>query len=120
MRWLVEGKKIPSDVTIQVLTQARDHIIERTFESLEGIPQAIVHFYNSTSTLQRKVVFNQDKQGVKQIAIDGANLVKKLATQKLISSESKEISEPHNNDNNVEKDVVLEKQNIENLSTNSV
>ena len=82
VRWLVEEKKIPSDVTIQVLTQARDHIIERTFESLEDIPQAIVHFYNSTSTLQRKVVFNQDKQGVKQIAMDGANLVKKLAAQK--------------------------------------
>ncbi|MDA8925121.1 2-isopropylmalate synthase [Gammaproteobacteria bacterium] len=82
VRWLIEEKKIPSDVTIQVLTQARDHIIERTFESLDGIPQAIVHFYNSTSTLQRKVVFNQDKVGVKKIAIDGASLVKKLATQK--------------------------------------
>ncbi|MDB9700457.1 2-isopropylmalate synthase [Gammaproteobacteria bacterium] len=82
VRWLIEEKKIPSDVTIQVLTQARDHIIERTFESLDGIPQAIVHFYNSTSTLQRKVVFNQDKEGVKKIAIDGASLVKKLATQK--------------------------------------
>lgn len=82
VRWLVEEKQIPSDVTIQVLTQARDHIIERTFESLEGIPQAIVHFYNSTSTLQRKVVFNQDQAGVKKIALDGANLVKKLADQK--------------------------------------
>ena len=57
VRWLIEEKKIPSDVTIQVLTQARDHIIERTFESLQGASQAIVHFYNSTSTLQRKVVF---------------------------------------------------------------
>ena len=79
VRWLIEEKKIHSDVTIQVLTQARDHIIERTFESLKGASQAIVHFYNSTSTLQRKVVFDQDKEGVKQIATDGASLVKKLA-----------------------------------------
>ena len=82
VRWLIEETQIPSDVTIQVLTQARDHIIERTFESLDGIPQAIVHFYNSTSTLQRRVVFNQDQAGVKKIALDGANLVKKLAAQK--------------------------------------
>jgi 2-isopropylmalate synthase len=82
VRWLIEESQIPSDVTIQVLTQARDHIIERTFESLDGIPQAIVHFYNSTSTLQRRVVFNQDQAGVKKIALDGANLVKKLAAQK--------------------------------------
>ena len=79
VRWLIEEKKIPSDVTIQVLTQARDHIIERTFESLKGASQAIVNFYNSTSTLQRKVVFDQDKEGVKKIATDGASLVKKLA-----------------------------------------
>ena len=79
VRWLIEEKQIPSDVTIQVLTQARDHIIEKTFESLVGASQAIVHFYNSTSTLQRKVVFNQDKSGIKKIATDGAKLVKKLA-----------------------------------------
>ena len=79
VRWLIEEKQIPTDVTIQVLTQARDHIIERTFESLKGAPQAIVHFYNSTSTLQRKVVFNQDQEGVKKIAIDGAKLVRNLA-----------------------------------------
>ena len=79
VRWLIEEKQIPSDVRIQVLTQARDHIIERTFESLKGASQAIVHFYNSTSTLQRKVVFDQDKEGVKKIATDGATLVKKLA-----------------------------------------
>jgi 2-isopropylmalate synthase len=79
IRWLIEEKKIPSDVTIQVLTQARDHIIERTFESLKGASQAIVHFYNSTSTLQRKVVFDQNKEGVKKIATDGALLVKTLA-----------------------------------------
>ena len=79
VRWLIEERKIPSDVTIQVLTQARDHIIERTFESLQGASQAIVHFYNSTSTLQRKVVFDQDKEGIKKIATNGASLVKKLA-----------------------------------------
>ena len=60
VRDLIESKKIPIDVNIQVLTQARDELIERTFESLKGIPKAIVHFYNSTSTLQRKVVFQQD------------------------------------------------------------
>jgi len=86
VRWLIEEKQIPSDVTIQVLTQARDHIIERTFESLIGASQAIVHFYNSTSTLQRKVVFDQDKSGIKKIATDGAKLVKKLA---LAQSETK-------------------------------
>ena len=79
VRWLIEEKKIPSDVTIQVLTQARDHIIERTFESLQGVSKAIVHFYNSTSTLQREVVFKQDKDGIKKIATDGAQLVRKLA-----------------------------------------
>ena len=81
VRWLIEEKKIPSDVTIQVLSQARDHIIERTFESLKGVSKAIVHFYNSTSTLQRKVVFNQNKEGIKKIATDGANLVRKLALE---------------------------------------
>ena len=86
VRWLIEEKKIPSDVTIQVLTQARDHIIKRTFESLKGASQAIVHFYNSTSTLQRKVVFDQDKKGIKKIATDGALLVKELA---LANSETK-------------------------------
>ena len=86
VRWLIEERKIPSDVTIQVLTQARDHIIERTFESLKGASQAIVHFYNSTSTLQRKVVFDQNKEGVKKIATDGALLVKTLA---LASPETK-------------------------------
>ena len=79
VRWLIKEKKIPSDVKIQVLTQARDHIIERTFESLKGASQAIVHFYNSTSTLQRKVVFDQDKEGIRKIATDGALLVKELA-----------------------------------------
>ena len=79
VRSLIKDKKIPSDVNIQVLTQSRNELIERTFESLKGIPRAIVHFYNSTSTLQRKVVFNQDKEGVKEIAINGALKIKELA-----------------------------------------
>ena len=81
VRWLIEEEKIPSDITIQVLTQARSHIIERTFEALDGADRAIVHFYNSTSTLQRKVVFNQDEAGIKKIATDAAELVKKLALE---------------------------------------
>ena len=79
VRDLIENKKIPSDVTIQVLTQAREELIIKTFESLKGISKAIVHFYNSTSTLQRKVVFKQDKEGIKKIATDGASLIKSLA-----------------------------------------
>ncbi|MBL6818043.1 MAG: 2-isopropylmalate synthase [Proteobacteria bacterium] len=78
-RSLIEEKKIPSDVNIQVLTQSRDELIEKTFESLKGIPRAIVHFYNSTSTLQRKVVFKQDKEGIKDIAVNGAKKIKELA-----------------------------------------
>ena len=79
VRSLIEDKKIPSDVNIQALTQSRNELIERTFESLKGAKQAIVHFYNSTSTLQRRVVFNQDKEGIKKIALDGANKIKNLA-----------------------------------------
>jgi len=79
VRDLIENKKIPSDVNIQVLTQAREELIIKTFESLKGISKAIVHFYNSTSTLQRKVVFNQDKDGIKKIATDGARLIRSLA-----------------------------------------
>ena len=72
VRILIEDKHIPEDVTIQVLTQARDHLIERTYESLQGAKRAIVHFYNSTSVLQRRVVFGQDKEGIKQIALNAA------------------------------------------------
>ena len=79
VRYLIEEKKIPNDVTIQVLTQSRQHIIEKTFESLIGIDKAIVHFYNSTSALQRKVVFDDDREGIKKIAIDGALLIKELS-----------------------------------------
>ena len=73
VRILIEGGHIPEDVTIQVLTQARDHLIERTYESLVGAKSAIVHFYNSTSVLQRRVVFGQDKDGIKKIATDAAH-----------------------------------------------
>ena len=79
VRYLIEEKKIPNDVTIQVLTQSRQHIIEKTFESLIGIDKAIVHFYNSTSALQRKVVFDDNKEGIKKIAVDGALLIKELS-----------------------------------------
>ena len=72
VRLLIEDGHIPADVTIQVLTQARDALIERTYESLKGAKKAIVHFYNSTSVLQRRVVFNQDKQGIMEIALAGA------------------------------------------------
>jgi 2-isopropylmalate synthase len=74
VRILIEGGHIPDDVTIQVLTQAREHLIERTYESLKGSKRAIVHFYNSTSVLQRRVVFGQDKEGIKKIATDAAEL----------------------------------------------
>jgi 2-isopropylmalate synthase len=72
VRQLIEENHIPEDVTIQVLTQARDHLIERTYESIKGSKKAIVHFYNSTSVLQRRVVFNQDMAGIKEIALHAA------------------------------------------------
>lgn len=78
VRLLIEDKHIPEDVTIQVLTQSRNELIERTYESLRGAKQAIVHFYNSTSVLQRRVVFNQDKQGILDIALNGARKCKSL------------------------------------------
>jgi 2-isopropylmalate synthase len=74
VRLLIEENRIPEDVTIQVLTQAREHLIRRTYESLVGAKQAVVHFYNSTSVLQRRVVFNQDREGIKKIATDAARL----------------------------------------------
>ena len=74
IRKIIEDKLIPDDVIIQVLTQARKPLIERTFESIKGSKQAIVHLYNSTSTLQRRVVFGQDKDGIKKIATDGAQI----------------------------------------------
>ena len=74
VRQLIEEDAIPADVTIQVLTQAREHLIKRTYESLIGARQAIVHLYNSTSILQRDVVFRQDRAGIKQMALDGARM----------------------------------------------
>jgi len=79
VRELIEKDLIPDDVVIQVLTQARDHLIERTYEAIAGADQAVVHVYNSTSTLQREVVFGLDKEGIKEIATHGAQLVKKYA-----------------------------------------
>ncbi|MGQ7313113.1 2-isopropylmalate synthase [Microbacterium arabinogalactanolyticum] len=78
VRQLIEEDLIPDDVTIQVLTQCREHLIERTYEAIRGAKQAIVHFYNSTSVLQREVVFRSDREGVKQIALEGARLCRKL------------------------------------------
>ena len=81
VRMLIEEGMIPDDVVIQVLTQSREHLIERTFEAIRGAKQAIVHLYNSTSTLQRRVVFGLDKEGIKDIAVHGAQLCKKYAEQ---------------------------------------
>ena len=78
-RTLIEKNMIPDDVTIQVLTQARPHIIKKTFEAVKGAPRAIVHVYNSTSLAQREQVFRKSKEEVKQIAIEGAKLLKELA-----------------------------------------
>ena len=78
VRKIIDDGLIPDDVMIQVLTQAREGLIRRTFESLVGAKQAVVHLYNSTSTLQRRVVFGQDKAGIEQIAVDGAKLCKEL------------------------------------------
>lgn len=81
LRLLIEENLIPDDVTVQVLTQAREHLIRKTFEALKGLDKAIVHVYNSTSILQRDVVFNKDKDEIKQIAIDGVQLVKDLSKE---------------------------------------
>ena len=77
-RALIERNLIPDDVTIQVLVQAREHLIRRTFEAIHGAKNVIVHFYNSTSTVQRKVVFHTDMQGVTDIAVNAAELIRKL------------------------------------------
>lgn len=81
IRALIERNMIPDDVTIQVLTQAREHIIKKTFEAVKGAPHAIVHLYNSTSVAQREQVFKKDKEEVKKIAVDGAVLLKSLADE---------------------------------------
>ncbi len=81
LRALIEKQMIPEDVTIQVLTQARPHIIKKTFEAVKGAPHAVIHLYNSTSVAQREQVFGKSKDEVKQIAVDGAELLKKLAAE---------------------------------------
>lgn len=79
LRALIDGGHIPDDVTIQVLVQAREHLIKKTFEAIEGAKHVIFHFYNSTSTLQRKVVFHTDMAGVTKIAVDAAKLIRELS-----------------------------------------
>lgn len=81
LRTLIERNMIPDDVTIQVLTQAREHIIKKTFEAVKGAPHAVIHLYNSTSVAQREQVFRKSKEEIKKIAIDGAVLLKQLADE---------------------------------------
>ena len=81
LRQLVERKLIPDDVRVQVLVQCREHLIRRTFEAIQGIKKVVVHIYNSTSTLQRDVVFHKDMEEIKQIAIEGTELVKRYAAE---------------------------------------
>lgn len=81
LRTLIENNMIPKDVTVQVLTQCREHIIRKTFDACKGAPSAIIHFYNSVSVAQREQVFRKSKEEIKQIAVDGAKLVKKLAAE---------------------------------------
>lgn len=81
LRTLIENDMIPQDVTVQVLTQCREHIIRKTFDACKGAPSAIIHFYNSVSVAQREQVFKKSKEEIKKIAVDGAKLVKKLAAE---------------------------------------
>ena len=86
LRTLIEGHHIPDDVTIQVLVQARTELIKKTFEAVKGAKNVIVHFYNSTSTLQRKVVFKEDMPGIIKIAVEGAKLIRQLTEEEIASS----------------------------------
>ena len=81
LRTLIDKNMIPQDVTVQVLTQCRDHIIRKTFEAVKGAPRAVIHFYNSTSVAQRQQVFKKDKEEIKKIAVEGAKLVKQLSQE---------------------------------------
>ena len=81
LRTLIEQDMIPEDVTVQVLTQCREHIIRRTFEACKGAPSAVIHFYNSVSVAQREQVFRRSKEEIKRIAVEGAQLVKQLAAE---------------------------------------
>ena len=83
LRTLIEDHYIPDDVTVQVLVQARPELIKKTFEAVRGAKNVIIHFYNSTSTLQRKIVFRKDKAGITKIAVDGAKLIRELTEKKL-------------------------------------
>ena len=86
LRTLIEKNYIPEDVTIQVLVQARPKLIKKTFEAVQGAKNVIIHFYNSTSALQRKIVFNQGKDGITKIAVDGAKLIKQLTDEEVAKS----------------------------------
>lgn len=81
MRTLIERDMIPDDVTVQVLTQAREHIIKKTFEAVKGAPHAVIHLYNSTSVAQREQVFKKSKEQIMQLAVDGAELLKNWQTR---------------------------------------
>ena len=86
LRTLIEGGHIPEDVTVQVLVQAREELIRKTFEAVRGAKNVIIHFYNSTSTLQRKVVFGKDMEGITEIAVQGARLIKQLTEEEVARS----------------------------------
>lgn len=86
LRTLIEGKHIPDDVTVQVLVQAREELIRKTFEAVRGAKNVIIHFYNSTSTLQRKVVFGKDMDGIIDIAVQGARLIRQLTEEEVARS----------------------------------
>lgn len=86
LRTLIEGNHIPDDVTVQVLVQAREELIRKTFEAVRGAKNVIIHFYNSTSTLQRKVVFGKDMEGITEIAVQGARLIKQLTEEEVARS----------------------------------
>lgn len=86
LRTLIEGGHIPDDVTVQVLVQAREELIRKTFEAVRGAKNVIIHFYNSTSTLQRKVVFGKDMEGITKIAVEGAKLIRQLTEEEVARS----------------------------------
>lgn len=86
LRTLIEGDHIPDDVTVQVLVQAREELIRKTFEAVRGAKNVIIHFYNSTSTLQRKVVFGKDMEGITRIAVEGAKLIRQLTEEEIARS----------------------------------
>ena len=86
LRTLIEGGHIPDDVTVQVLVQAREELIRKTFEAVRGAKNVIIHFYNSTSTLQRKVVFGKDMEGITRIAVEGAKLIRQLTEEEVARS----------------------------------